>query len=198
MKQIKNFQTITKEGFSVANLQRFPSREFGPEGAFQADILYNSQKIANIYQAGDGGCADARLDRSLTQDQVTEIKEKLISFLKRYDYCYGESSPYEWLKKKTAQGVGDDEFEALVVNIEAAEDNFKLAQKRFKAGVNCIANIIYIEANGLASNYLQPLFQVPNSEQKRREHLEQVCEQLNISKDRTTIHYIIDSAVNLI
>lgn len=198
MKQIKDFQTITKEGFGIKNLERFYGREWGEDSAFKADILYKSKKIAEIYQAGDGGCADVHLDRSLTQDQVTEVKENLISFLKRYDYCYQESSPYEWLKKKTAQDVGNDEFETLVVNIEAAEDNFKLAQKRFKAGVNCIANIIHTDANGFTSNYLQQLFQVPNSDKKRSEHLEQVCEQLNIPKERTKIHYIIDSGVNLI
>lgn len=198
MKQIKNFQTITKEGFSVANLQRFPSREWGDEGGFQADVLFKSQKIAQVFQQGDGGCADVYFEKDLTKEFLAEVKDNLISFLKRYDYCYQESSPYEWLKKKTAQDVGNDEFETLVVNIEAAEDNFKLAQKRFKAGVNCIANIIHTDANGFTSNYLQQLFQVPNSDKKRSEHLEQVCEQLNIPKERTKIHYIVDSGVNII
>ena len=198
MKQIKNFQTITKEGFSIKNLERFYGPEWGEDSAFRADIQYNNEKIAEIYQAGDGGCADAHLDKNLTQDKVTEIKDKLISFLKRYDYCYQESSPYEWLKKKTAREVGDDEFEALVVNIEEAEETFKLALKKFKPGVNCVASIKHIADNGFSNNYLQSLFQVPDNDKRRQEHLEQVCEQLNISKERTTIHYIVDSAINLI
>lgn len=198
MKQIKNFKTITKEGFSIKNLERFYGSEWGEDSAFRADILYNNKKIAEIYQAADGGCADARLDRSLTQDQVTEIKDKLISFLKRYDYAYQESSPYEWLKNKTSQGVGNDEFEALVVDIEEAEGTFKSALKKFKTGVNCVASIRYIGKDGFSSNYLQSLFQVPNNDEKREEHFKTVCEQLNIPKERTTIHYIVDSAINLI
>lgn len=198
MKQIKNFKTITKEGFSIKNLERFYGPEWGEDSAFRADILYNNKKIAEIYQAGDGGCADARLDRNLTQDQTVEIKEHLISFLKRYDYCYQKSSPYEWLKKRTAQEVTPDEFEALVVNIEEAEETFKSALKKFKPGVNCIASIKHVAENGFSNNYLQSLFQVPDNDKRRQEHLEQVCEQLNITKERTTIHYIVDSAINLI
>ena len=77
----------------------------------------------------------------MTKELLTEVKENLISFLKRYDYCYQESSPYEWLKKITAQEVGADEFEALVVNIEEAEETFKSALKKIKPGVNCVASI---------------------------------------------------------
>lgn len=199
MKQIKNFKTITKEGFSIKNLERFYGPEWGEDSAFKADILYNNKKIAEIYQAGDGGCANARLDRSLTQDQIVEIKEKLISFLKRYDYCYQGSSPYEWLKKKTAQGVGDDEFEALVINIEEAEETFKSAQKRFKkVDVKGVANIVYVDNNGFSHSYLQSLASVPDNDVLRALHLRQSCEQLNVPEERTTIHYIIDSAVNLI
>ena len=142
MKQIKNFQTITKEGFSVANLQRFPSKEWGDEGGFQADVLFKSQKIAQVFQQGDGGCADVYFEKDLTKEFLAEVKDNLISFLKRYDYCYQESSPYEWLKKKTAQDVGNDEFETLVVNIEAAEDNFKLAQDLKQ--VLIVLQILYI------------------------------------------------------
>ena len=198
MKQIKNFKTITKEGFSIANLQRFPSREWGEEGGFQADVLFNNQKIAKVFQEGDGGCADVYFEKDLTEELLTEVKENLISFLKRYDYCYQESSPYEWLKKKTAREIGDDEFEALVVNIEEAEETFKSALKKFKPGVNCVASIKHITENGFSNNYLQSLFQVPDNDKRRQEHLKQVCEQLNISKERTTIHYIVDSAINLI
>lgn len=199
MKQIKNFKTITKEGFSIKNLERFYGSEWGEDSAFRADILYNNIKIAEIYQAGDGGCADARLDRSLTQDQVTEVKDKLISFLKRYDYYYQESSPYEWLKNKTSQGVGNDEFEALVVNIEEAEETFKSAQKRFKkTDAKGVANIVYIDNNGFSHSYLQSLASVPDNDALRALHLRQSCEQLNIPEERTTIHYILDSAINLI
>lgn len=198
MKQIKNFKTITKEGFSIANLQRFPSREWGDEGGFQADVLFNNQKIAKVFQEGDGGYADVYFEKDLTKELLTEIKDELISFLKRYDYAYQKTSPYEWLKNKTSQGVGNDEFEALVVDIEEAEGTFKSALKKFKPGVNCVASIKYIEKNGFSNNYLQSLFQVPNNDEKREEHFKTVCEQLNIPKERTTIHYIVDSAINLI
>ena len=198
MKQIKNFKTITKEGFSIANLQRFPSREWGDEGGFQADVLFNNQKIAKVFQEGDGGFADVYFEKDLTEELLTEVKDKLISFLKRYDYAYQESSPYEWLKNKTSQGVGNDEFEALVVDIEEAEGTFKSALKKFKPGVNCVASIKHTEENGFSNSYLQSLFQVPNNDEKRKEHFKTVCEQLNISKERTTIHYIVDSAINLI
>lgn len=198
MKQIKKFKTMTKEGFSVKNLERFYGPEWGEDSAFRADILYNGQKIANIYQAGDGGCADARLDRSLTQDQVTEIKEKLISFLKRYDYSYSKYSPYNWLKIKTSKDVGDDEFESLVINIEEAEENFKLAKKRFKPGVNAVASITYTDKNGVPTHYLQSLFMVPNNDKQRAEHLNQTCEQLNIPQEQTKIRYITDCEFNII
>ena len=199
MKQIKNFKTITKEGFSVANLQRFPSREWGDEGGFQADVLFNNQKIAKVFQEGDGGCADVYFKKDLTEKLLTEVKDNLISFLKRYDYCYQESSPYEWLKKKTAQGVGNDEFEALVVNIEEAEETFRSAQKRFKkADVKGVANIVYVDNNGFSRSYLQSLTSVPDNDVLRALHLKQSCEQLNIPEEKTVIHYIIDSEVNLI
>ena len=198
MKQIKNFKTITKEGFGIANLQRFPSREWGDEGGFQADVLFNNQKIAKVFQEGDGGFADVYFEKDLTEELLTEVKDKLISFLKRYDYAYQESSPYEWLKNKTSQGVGNDEFEALVVDIEEAEGTFKSALKKFKPGVNCVASIKHTEENGFSNSYLQSLFQVPNNDEKRKEHFKTVCEQLNIPEERTTIHYIVDSAINLI
>lgn len=199
MKQIKNFKTITKEGFGIANLQRFPSREWGDEGGFQADVLFNNQKIAKVFQEGDGGFADVYFEKDLTEELLTEVKDKLISFLKRYDYAYQESSPYEWLKNKTSQGVGNDEFEALVVDIEEAEGTFKSAQKRFKkTDAKGVANIVYIDNNGFSHSYLQSLASVPDNDALRALHLRQSCEQLNIPEERTTIHYILDSAINLI
>lgn len=199
MKQIKKFSTITKEGFSIKNLERFYGPEWGEDAAFRADILYNGQKIANIYQPGDGGCADARFDRSLTQDQITEIKEKLISFLKRFDFMYQEKTGYEHLKKKTAKDVSDDQFEDLVTSIEISEDNFKSAKKLLKkTKTDMVACITYVDSKGFISDRLQSLSSPLQNDEERANFKKYTCEQLNVPDYQVTIHYITDCEFNII
>ena len=59
MKQVKDLRITTKEGFSVKNLQRFPSMEYGEDGGLQADLYCNGDFLMTVFDAGDGGCAIA-------------------------------------------------------------------------------------------------------------------------------------------
>ena len=199
MKEIKKFKTITKEGFSIANLQRFPSREWGDEGGFQADLLLDNKKIAQVYQAGDGGEANVYFESIVSQEQKEEINAKVISFLKRYDYFYKENSPYDFLKNRTARDVGSSEIESLVNDIEEEERIFKSALKRFKnPEVKAVANITYVDSKGYPTTYLQSLSVVPDNDLLRATHLKQMSEQLNVPQERTTIHYIVDCEFHII
>lgn len=142
MKNIKNLGITTQEGFSVKNLQRFPSMEWGDEGGLQAELYYNGKEVMTVYQEGNGGCAITYLTdygRSIEK----ELKEQGLRFLKRVDFCYGENTEYEWLKKKTAKNFDDDDWEAVIINIESRYDLVKDFKKILKKNYVLLANVTY-------------------------------------------------------
>ena len=147
MKEIKKLGITTQEGFSVRNLQRFPSMEWGDEGGLQAELFYNGQNVMTVYQEGNGGCAITYwtdYGRSIEN----EVKEQALKFLQRVDKSYGQNTPYSWLKNKTAQKMDNDDFESLVINIESRYDMVKSFKKGLKNGYTSFAEVVY--ENGLS------------------------------------------------
>lgn len=138
MKNIKNLGIKTVEGFEIKNLQRFPSMEWGDEGGMKAHIYYQGTFIMEIIQEGNGGPACCYTNE-VYKNNADEIKFMALKFLQRVDEAYGQKSEYTWLKNKTWQKVDDDDFEAVVNNIEERYDDIKLAQKSFKKGYKAVA-----------------------------------------------------------
>lgn len=150
MKNIKNLNITTQEGFSIKNLQRFPSMEWGDEGGLQADVFYNGQKIFQLYDAGDGGMANYYLTEYGKKTEQ-EWREKAFQFLKRVDKDYQDGSEYEWLNAKTPKELDDSDFETLVVLIEDRYSRVQFAKKSFKKGYKTVA----ILSNDFQTSYLQ-------------------------------------------
>lgn len=138
MKNIKNLNIKTLEGFEVKNLQRFPSMEWGDEGGCKADVWYMGAYVGTMYQEGNGGSANFDFDRSLCKSKITEINTSLLTFLKRKDPAY---SKYDWLVKKTPSTMNDDDFEALVNVIEERYNDVKEAKKYFNKNYISVAFI---------------------------------------------------------
>lgn len=152
MKNIKNLGITTKEGFEVKNLQRFPSMEWGDEGGMQADVYFKGNHVMQVFQEGNGGCAITYPTEYFKTHRFA-VERECLKFLKRIDNDYGPDSPYEWLKNKKVAVcdiskpredlINDDDWEALVNNIEEYYDDVKSASNSFKAGflaVACLKN----------------------------------------------------------
>lgn len=141
MKNIKNLGITTKEGFEVRDLQRFPSMEWGDEGGFQAELYYKGNHIMRVYQKGDGGCAYTYPENYYNEHKV-EIDLQCLRFLQRVDKSYGSDSPYEWLRNKVVSGIDDDDWEAVVNNIEERYAKVNAANKAFKNGYKAVVALI--------------------------------------------------------
>lgn len=140
MKNIKNLGITTIEGFEVRDLQRFPSMEFGEEGGLQAELYYKGKHIMRVYQEGNGGCA-ITYPENYYREHKTEIDLQCLRFLKRVDKSYGSDSPYEWLRDKKIDKINDDDWEAVVNNIEEYYDDVKAAAKSFRAGYKAVVSM---------------------------------------------------------
>lgn len=136
MKNIKDLKVITKEGLSVKNLQRFPSMEWGEEGGLEADLYFNGELAANIFNEGCGGCASVSW-----KIETPEFKKACFDFLCRVDSSYGPNSEYEWLRGKTADKIDDDDLESVVINIEARYSDIQAAKKIIKQGFKAAAAV---------------------------------------------------------
>lgn len=133
MKSIKNLNITTLEGLSVRNLQRFPSMEWGPEGGMQAELWYNNKCVMTVYQAGNGGCASSSW--VVEGEKLRKaVAQACLTFLKRVDEGYKPDSQYEWLQDKTADKLDDDDYEAVINNIEEYYDDVTAARKLFEKG----------------------------------------------------------------
>lgn len=160
MKNIKNLGITTKEGFEVKNLQRFPSMEWGDEGGMQADVYFEGNHIMQVFQEGNGGCAITYPTEYFKSHRFA-LERECLNFLKRVDKSYGPNSPYEWLKnKKVAVSdnskpfettINDDDWEALVNNIEEYYDDVKSAANSFRAGFKAVVCL----KNDLETGFLQ-------------------------------------------
>lgn len=150
MKNIKNLGIITKEGFEVKNLQRFPSMEWGDEGGLQADLYLNGIKILRLYQEGNGGPAITYLTEE-GSIHLGEIRSKGLEFLKRVDKNYGPNTEYNWLKNKTVKTFNDDDWEAVINNIEEYFDLVRNAAHSFRAGYKAVVCL----QNDLQTRFLQ-------------------------------------------
>lgn len=159
MKDIKRLGITTQEGFEVQNLQRFPSMEWGPEGGMQADVYYKGNKVLQVFQEGNGGPAITYAEDYYREHEV-EINLQLLRFLRRVDKNYGPDSPYDWLKNKKvslikgkqhANGLDDDDWEALVNNIEDYYVDVKTAGNSFRVGFKAVACL----KNDYETKYLQ-------------------------------------------
>lgn len=141
MKNIKNLGIKTLEGFTVGNLQRFPSMEWGDEGGLQADVYYKGIKILQVFQEGNGGCAITYTNANYDANQ-TEIDVQCLRFLQRVDEDYGPNGRFSNLYKdkkivvekgkEVAKGLDDDDWERLVVIIESRYDDLKNIKKFLK------------------------------------------------------------------
>jgi len=133
MKDIKDLNIKTKEGLEIRNLQRFPSMEYGEDGGMKCDIYYHDHKICDVYQAGNGGCADERYVDNITPELRQEFKQKVLACLQRLDSSYNPAtSEYEWLKTKTADHIDGDDLEALELTIEDRYEDVQQAKKIFQ------------------------------------------------------------------
>ena len=143
MKNIRDLGITTKEGFSVKNLKRFPSMEWGEEGGLTADLYYKGAKILSLYQEGNGGSAMATYN-----EMSLDIKRAALDFLKRCDKAY---DTYEFLIRKTAKDINDDDFEAVINCIEERYDIIKNVKKAFKKDYKSVA----VLGDDLRFDYLQ-------------------------------------------
>ncbi len=175
MKNIKNLGITTKEGFEVKNLQRFPSMEWGDEGGMQAEVYFKGNHIMNVFQEGNGGCAITYPTEFYKLHRFT-LERECLNFLKRVDKSYGPDSPYEWLKNKkvaissnskpSEATINDDDWEALVNNIEEYYDDVKSAANSFRAGFKAVACL----KSDFETGFLQ--YRVANvTEQEVRDYL---------------------------
>ena len=147
MKQIKDLKITTKEGFSVKNLERFPSMEYGEEGGIQADLYYKGDKIMTVFDEGNGGCANC-YTTELYSTKMGEIKSAALKFLQRCDKNWDK---YDFLKNKTAKDIDDDDFLGIVVIIEDKYEIYKTVNKSFKDGFKAVA----VLTNDFKRAYLQ-------------------------------------------
>lgn len=147
MKQIRDLGITTKEGFSVENLKRFPSMEWGEDGGLQADLFYKGDKIMTVFNAGDGGCAICHTTE-LYSTKMGEIKTAALAFLKR---CDDNWDKYDFLRDKAAKDIDDDDFESTVTVIEERYDLLSQLKKSFRNGYKYVA----VLKNDLRIDYLQ-------------------------------------------
>jgi hypothetical protein len=57
--------------YCVKNVKTGPSREWGPKGSYTANLYQGNKKIAEVFEAGDGGMLDIRwLDRQAAQEFI--------------------------------------------------------------------------------------------------------------------------------
>jgi hypothetical protein len=68
--------------YTVKNVKTGPSREFGPNGSYTCNLYKGGKKIAEVFEAGDGGClrvhwvgprnvkSTVGFERMVTQDQL--------------------------------------------------------------------------------------------------------------------------------
>ena len=138
MKHVKRLGITTVEGFEVRDLQRFPSMEWGPEGGLQADLYYRGKKVMQVFQEGNGGPAITYTE-DYYREHKTEIDLQCLRFLKRVDENYGADSQYASLRNKRINNIDDDDWEAVVNNIEEYYDDVKQAAKSFRAGYKAVA-----------------------------------------------------------
>lgn len=147
MKQIRDLGITTKEGFSIKNLQRFPSMEWGEDGGLQADLYYKGDKIMVVYDAGNGGSA-ITYTTELYSMKMGEIKTAALTFLKR---CDDNWDKYDFLRNKAAKDIDDDDFESIVTVIEERYGVMYQLKKSFKNGYKSVA----VLKNDLHIDYLQ-------------------------------------------
>lgn len=155
MKHIQRPGIQTREGFEIRDLQRFPSMEWGEEGGMQAELYYKGHHIMRVYQEGNGGCAVTYAE-DYYREHKTEIDLQCLCFLQRVDKSYGSDSQYSWLKNKTADKINDDDWEAVVNNIEEYYDDVKTAMKSFMAGYKAVVAM----KNDYQTSYLQ--YRIPD------------------------------------
>lgn len=128
MKQIKETNVLTKEGFSFKNLSRFPSYEWGDDGGLDVDLYYKGERFAHVYNDGNGGCPMV----NYYGDNINLIKCDALAFLKRYDYSYSPLSQYEWLKNKSPYDINDDDIENLACCLEVAHEDLEIVEDLHK------------------------------------------------------------------
>lgn len=145
MKNVKNLKIKTKEGLEVRNLQRFPSMEWGEEGGLSAELWMNGKIIATVFNAGDGGPADAEF-----KDNSIEAKSAILTFLQRVDPSYGPDTEYDWLKGKTVDSVDDEDVEAAVIMIEGKYQDMQMAKKQLKGDIQRV--FVYETSDGMISS----------------------------------------------
>lgn len=137
MKNVKDLGIKTKEGLEVGNLQRFPSMEYGEDGGLQADVFLHGIKMLTVFQKGDGGCAITHLTES-GSISLGKLKEAGLNFLKRVDENYGPNTKYKWLQEKTIKTFDDDDWQAVVENIEERYDDLQAAKTRITGGASAV------------------------------------------------------------
>ena len=147
MKHVRDLKIKTKEGFSIKNLKRFPSMEWGDEGGLQADVYYKDNFVGTLFQKGEGDCANMDFT-TYGRNNIDMLKTAALSFVKRCDRNWNK---YDWLRNKEPKDFDDDDWEALVDTIEERYDDVKAISKSFKAGYKSVVVI----SNDFNKQYLQ-------------------------------------------
>lgn len=63
----------TREGIELKKLKTFPSTEWGEDGGCSCDIYYKGKKVAEFFNAGDGGDANITMVGDMTKEDLIEI-----------------------------------------------------------------------------------------------------------------------------
>jgi len=160
MKHIKDLGVITQEGIEIKELKRFPSMEWGDEGGLQAAIFLDGEFMGTLFQAGEGGCANFSCPSAVAYQKIAEAG---CAFLKRVDKAYGPNTQYSWLKNKTVKNMNDDDFEAVVTNIEEEAEIRTQVRKALIQGYKSVVVIeqetqfsyLYYQCEGVTSREVE-------------------------------------------
>ena len=125
----------TLEGFSIKNLKRFPSSEWGDMGGVDVDVYYKGKKIMNVFNAGDGGMSKVAAT-DLFYLTADELKANALKLLKRLEPCY---STLPFLASKEAKDINEDDWLAVAEHIALGISDYAYVVASLKKGYATIA-----------------------------------------------------------
>jgi len=144
MKNIKNLKIKTLEGLEVKNLEKFYGPEWGPDSATRAEIYYNGKLAVEVYDAADGGMAEATI--RLPKEEQKQLTQVALNFLRRNNTDYYGSGYYS---HKLIRDFDDDDWLAVVDTMLDRYETIKSVSKYFKQNdkFKCVGVITVVENN---------------------------------------------------
>lgn len=165
MKNIKNLKIKTLEGLEVKNLEKFYGPEWGPDSATRAEIYYKGKLAVEVYDAADGGMAEATID--LPKEEQGDLLRVALNFLRRTNTDYIGSGYYA---DKTVKNFDDDDWLSVVNTILDRYETIKSVSKCFKKNdkYKCVGVVSIIENNGGYSERYLPAIKVLSQQHFRQ------------------------------